>query len=150
MADLKEAFTYDDLKNTPKEIQNNKHNDYQMYNYFENVEKPVFEVPIGYYYRPSGKNVAYENKLRYSQMMNRNKYSVMEQTTSGRGQILLDETNALPDDVPFLVSTSINENPNAVETYDKYGINTRDSGRKKNSYYKQTNDKHASKENYFV
>ena len=150
MANLNEAFNNEDLQKVPKEIQNNKQNEYQMYNYFENVDKPVLEIPIGYYYQPAGKNVAYENKLRYSEYQNKNKYDVMEKTTSGRGQILLDDTNALPANVPFLLSTTINENPNAVEKYDKYGINSRDFGRKKNSYYKQTKDKHASKENYFV
>lgn len=150
MANLNEAFNYEQLKKLPKEVQNQKQNEYQLYNYIEDMDTPVYDIPIGFYYRPSGKNVAYENKLIYSEYQNKNKYEVMEETTSGRGQILLDETNALPKNIPFLVTTSINENPNAVEKYDKYGINSRDFGRKKNSYYKQTKDKHASKENYFV
>lgn len=152
MANIKEAFNDDSklLNNIPREVQNKKQNEYQLYNYYQHIKKPIFEVPIDAYYRPSKKKVAIENQLRYSELNNTNKYSVMEQTTSGRGQILLDDPKTLPKNIPFLVTTSLNENPNAVEKYNKYGMNTRDFGRKKSQYYKQTNDKHASEENYFV
>lgn len=151
MADINIAFQKNPLWSmVRREKQNKKQNEYQLYNYYEHINKPVFEVPIDSYYRPTEKKVPIENKLLYQQFQNRNKWLIEEQTTDGRKQPLIHNINTLPKDMPFLVTTSINQNTIAVEKYDKYGLNTRNYGRKSNSYYKQSKDKHASEENYFV
>jgi len=162
MASIEDAFN-DPLKNNkiedkkneiymkvPEEEQNKGQNEYMLYNYYDGVENKVFELPIDAYYRPIDKNVLEENKLIYSQYQNKNKWIIEEKTTSGRPYILRENVESMPETIDFLLTTSINNDTLAVEKRDRYGMNTRDNGRKSSKYYKQTNDKHASEENYYV